>query len=545
MRALRALSQPVDHWDTFLIFTVKEKLSNHIREKWEESQPETGLLLFKDMLLFLEQRALIDGNHKASQRQNVPQKQTQNFKGSSFRIHSNSKQFQACNKTTLASDSKTSQVSCPSCSEKHPLLSCPLFKGMSPKQRYAEVKKASLCHNCIKGFHRTVDCRAKTCEKCHRPHHVLLHFEKDLSEDSTPSCSNSATTLVSFQTQTNSQVVLGTAIINILNSKGEYQSCRALLDSCSQCNSITESLAESLGLTKQRVDIKLKGVQNLHSNVKHITLARIKSRYTNVEIDLSCLIFKEISEPMPSFNINQKSFRIPYGIELADPEYGKPSGIDLLIGAEYFYLLLRSGQIRIKGQSAVFQETALGWIFAGRLSDSQLPKPSFQATCNLIKFKNLPILWELDSESTSKVRSKEEIACEEHYTANVEREKSGRYVVKLPFNEKKENLGNSKNTAFQRFYALERKFAHNPEFQEHYAECMQGYFRESHATLIPSNESLDQGFYLPHHAVVKRLTESRPHNSRRSFLDCNTISVLSVRINRRHRTDVQADSSLS
>ena len=44
---------------------------------------------------------------------------------------------------------------------------------------------------------------------------------------------------------------------------------------------------------------------------------------------------------MPSFNINQKYFRIPYGVELADPEYGKPSGIDLLIGAEYFYLLLR------------------------------------------------------------------------------------------------------------------------------------------------------------------------------------------------------------
>ena len=107
VRALRALSQPVDHWETFLIFTVKEKLNNNIREKWEESQPGTGLPLFKYMLLFLEQRALIDGTHKSIQRQNAPQKQTQNFKGSSFRIHFNNKQFQACNKTTLASDSVT------------------------------------------------------------------------------------------------------------------------------------------------------------------------------------------------------------------------------------------------------------------------------------------------------------------------------------------------------------------------------------------------------------------------------------------------------
>ena len=246
---------------------------------------------------------------------------------------------------------------------------------------------------------------------------------------------------MSFQTQSTTQVILGTAIVDILNSKGEYHSCHALLDSCSQCNTMTEKLANALGLQRKRVDIQLKGVQNLQSNVKHVTSAQIKSRYTEIEISLSCLIFKEFSEAMPSLPLNKKSFHIPEGVIVAVPDFEKPAEIDLLIGAEFFYQLLRSGQIRIKGQSAVFQETYLGWILVGRLSGSHVFKPSLSTTCNLIKFQELPILWELGSDFPSNVRSEEELACEEHYKTNVQRDESGRYCVKLPFNSRKDFLG--------------------------------------------------------------------------------------------------------
>ena len=87
-----------------------------------------------------------------------------------------------------------------------------------------------------------------------------------------------------------------------------------------------------------------------------------------------------------------------------------------------------------------------------------------QASCNLIKFQDLPILWELQAENPSKLHSKEEQACESHYVKNTTRDNTNRYVVKLPFNDKKDFLGNSLNTALQRCYALERKFDMNPTF---------------------------------------------------------------------------------
>lgn len=203
---------------------------------------------FKNMISFLEQRALIE-NNQSFQRQGSAQKQFQSQRQSqSSKNHSAKgyfKQTQACNKATITFNSKTTQNTCPICSEQHLLISCTTFQSMSPRERYNEIKKTSLCHNCLKGNHRTIDCRASTCEKCQRRHNILLHFEKEVLDTSNSATSTPVTTLASFQARTTSQIILGTAIVDILNIKGEYQSCRALLDSCSQCNSITEKLTNS------------------------------------------------------------------------------------------------------------------------------------------------------------------------------------------------------------------------------------------------------------------------------------------------------------
>ena len=82
-------------------------------------------------------------------------------------------------------------------------------------------------------------------------------------------------------------------------------------------------------------------------------------------------MFQEISEMMPAIPIDKTAIRIPDDIFLADPAFHELSEIDILIGAEHFYNLMREGKIRVKGQSAVFQETDLGWIFAGRYISPQ------------------------------------------------------------------------------------------------------------------------------------------------------------------------------
>ena len=48
-------------------------------------------------------------------------------------------------------------------------------------------------------------------------------------------------------------------------------------------------------------------------------------------------------------------------------------------------------------------------------------------------------------------------------------------------------------------YALERKFAKNPNFKLQYTECIQNYIDEGHLIVSSNNEVSEQGYYLPHH----------------------------------------------
>ncbi|XP_043471734.1 uncharacterized protein LOC122504616 [Leptopilina heterotoma] len=511
VRALRALEQPVDQWDSLLIHIVKEKLYNYTREKWEESVGSTKLPTFPEMISFLERRSLIENSQSV-------QKSIQNPKVNNTKNNSNRSNVRgtttSCMSVTVNSNATKTQSqaqSCPLCSKNHMLWQCDQFLNMSPSQRYEKVKTLSICHNCFFSNHRLLECRRSFCRKCHKRHNTLLHFDTNKSEQEQEVMPEIITTAATtYQPSIHSQVVLGTAIVKILDASGNYKTCRAFLDSGSQCCSISERFAESLNLKRSNVNVRLKGVENIQSNSKYMTSTKIQSLYDNdVNLDVSFLIFQKISLPMPAMPIDRNSLNIPTQIFLADPQFHQPSEIDILIGAEYFYNLMRAGKINVSGQRAILQETDLGWVFSGlynKPNQGHLKSGHFSTNeiqCNLIKFQELPILWELGNEDTSQKLSKEETVVENHYIETTTRTEAGNYQVTLPFNEKRELLGDSRNTAFQRFYALERKFSKNPEFHSEYSQCIGVYLEKGHMTLIDNNDNLKSGYFLPHHAVIK------------------------------------------
>ncbi|XP_017797095.1 PREDICTED: uncharacterized protein LOC108578302, partial [Habropoda laboriosa] len=91
---------------------------------------------------------------------------------------------------------------------------------------------------------------------------------------------------------------------------------------------------------------------------------------------------------------------------------------------------------------------------------------------------------------------------------NINRTEEGRYVVALPFKDTPFQLGDSKYTALRRFYALEKKFASNPEFKKQYTAVSQKYIDLGHLSIATDNLP---GFYLPHHGILKegRITKLR------------------------------------
>ncbi|XP_051167313.1 uncharacterized protein LOC127285374 [Leptopilina boulardi] len=494
-RALRALDQPVEQWDTLLIYILRMKLNNYNREKWEESVGSTQLPSLKKMTDFLEQRALIEGTQTMS-KLHVSKNQVKNsVKGST------------CLTTTVQNEKPKFKFSCPICQKPHMLYTCQQFQNLSLKERYDVVKKASICFNCFFSNHKTNDCRKEGCHKWYQKHHTMLQFEKEKVEES-KDIPSTTTSLVKFEDKGPSQVLLGTVVIDILDGKGKYQPCRALLDSCSQCNAITAKFAERLCLSQNSIDIKLRGVENLQSKISRSVSSQIKSRYHNSNLYMKFLIFQEISEAMPCVPLDRRSINVPEGIFLADPSFHDSREIDILIGAEYFYQLLHTGQIRVNNQTAVFQETDLGWILSGRVTHSQKQfnaksKPQNKIICNVINLEELPILWEIGEDKKQKILSEEKVSAENHYSETIKRLESGSYKTELPFNEKKNLFGKSSELAFQRFYSLEKKFLKNPVLKEQYSDCIQGYLDEGHMSLLKTEDTQKPGYFLPHHAVFK------------------------------------------
>ncbi|XP_043494122.1 uncharacterized protein LOC122519021 isoform X1 [Polistes fuscatus] len=111
--------------------------------------------------------------------------------------------------------------------------------------------------------------------------------------------------------------------------------------------------------------------------------------------------------------------------------------------------------------------------------------------------------WKIEEIADNNIRSHEEELCEVHYKNNTRRDESGRYIVRLPFKEEDRQLGDSYANVLRRFHALERSLSRKPEMKDEYTWFLSEYEELKHMTRIEGT-SREEGYYLPHHAVLKQ-----------------------------------------
>lgn len=150
-----------------------------------------------------------------------------------------------------------------------------------------------------------------------------------------------------------------------------------------------------------------------------------------------------------------------------------------------------------------------GWIIAGSIDSKFTP---VNRSCNLSLEQTLDAkltrFWEIEEINKHNGYTNEEAACEKHFIQNYKRNSDGSFIVKLPFKKDTQvNLGDSKEVATKRFYALERKLSNQPGLKKQYVEFIEEYVQLGHMQPVTvSREQDSEGhktFYLPHHAVVK------------------------------------------
>lgn len=74
----------------------------------------------------------------------------------------------------------------------------------------------------------------------------------------------------------------------------------------------------------------------------------------------------------------------------------------------------------------------------------------------------------------------------DHFGERHQRTNDGRYVVRLPFNELKDQLGDSRIMAKKRFLALEKRLDRAPEVKKQYVNFLNEYERHGHMSVAES-----------------------------------------------------------
>uniref|UniRef100_A0A6P7H172 Uncharacterized protein LOC114349075 n=1 Tax=Diabrotica virgifera virgifera TaxID=50390 RepID=A0A6P7H172_DIAVI len=177
------------------------------------------------------------------------------------------------------------------------------------------------------------------------------------------------------------EVLLSTALVQILDGNGKACTCRALLDSGSQPNLISEEVVKRLNLPRKSVELTLAGVGSKAAQVKYRCNGTVESIGVGFRKNVSFLIVPPITEMIPSQNIPTTRLNIPKHLRLADPGFHKPGKIDLLLGVDIFYELLCVGQIRLGPNLPLLQKTKLGWLVNGKMSF--IGNTSNITSCNL------------------------------------------------------------------------------------------------------------------------------------------------------------------
>ena len=155
VRALTNLGMPVRHWDVWLVYILAGRLDPESQKLWEtdvsttdrkiiaraaasESEPSRleRFPEFPDFVEFLE---------LWSQALNMIASETKAHKSSAIHI----------------ADRK-----CPLSSQNHYVGACPTFLAKSPYGRWDDVRRLSLCFNCM-GPHKSQRCASKRrCKEC-------------------------------------------------------------------------------------------------------------------------------------------------------------------------------------------------------------------------------------------------------------------------------------------------------------------------------------------------------------------------------------------
>ncbi|XP_055309640.1 uncharacterized protein LOC129573278, partial [Sitodiplosis mosellana] len=308
-------------------------------------------------------------------------------------------------------------------------------------------------------------------------------------------------------------VVLATVNMRMRTKFNNPVICRAIADIGAMLPCVDKQYVEDNGLrtTKcQKIILGVSGPEIIKRKIEAIIQPWFKS---DVELHKDFFLLNSLAGVYPQALIDASKDQIEH-LLLADEEFDQPKPIDALLSADIYAEIVGDDLYRHKN-GAIMQSSSFGHIILGKFKVKNSNVCDLPAL-NIVMNKNtecdnieelISKFWEIEainSNENKALLNKEQKAVEELFVNTHFRDKSGRYVVRIPIKPGCKGLGESRGLALKQFYSLERKLGKNAELKKKYVDYIEEFLRLGYMRL--AGECRDRRFlyYIPHHAVEKK-----------------------------------------
>ena len=270
----------------------------------------------------------------------------------------------------------------------HPISRCPVYKNSSSKIK--KLSEIGACLKCSNENHKTEECRFKFHKSCFHCKGVHFSFlcpknveDRNVKFESSETKVSTGTICVecsALKSQSNYPTVLPTFSVD---TSGNY-TLHGLKDSGSQCTFILTEIANKLNLPIVKfIDIQINGINECKPYTTK--LVEIALSINNDVHNINAICIPKINTSLKLEGLNNIIKKLDnLNVSLADKNLTKLSSnecienIDLILGANYNYLLPES-QFKYNGKPVpLCTQTPLGIIISGDLKDLKLAVNSLQ-----------------------------------------------------------------------------------------------------------------------------------------------------------------------